>query len=193
MDRFFEDAESNTTSAFLESDRIALRPLMESDAEGNYPNWLNDQQVNYGNSHHRFPYDSVQAVEYIRSNRGKRDSIVLAIVDKATNLHIGNISLQSIDYISRSAEFAIILGEKSFWGKGIGREAASMLFHHGFTALNLRRISFGTISMNHSVKKMAEALGMQLEGVRRQAFFKDGAYYDLLEYGVLRNEFLELR
>ena len=49
--------------------------------------------------------------------------IILAIVERETLKHIGNISLQKIDLIFRTAEFAIIIGERNIWKKGYGKEA----------------------------------------------------------------------
>ncbi|MBM4229579.1 MAG: GNAT family N-acetyltransferase [Gammaproteobacteria bacterium] len=39
------------------------------------------------------------------------------------------------------------------------------------------------------MQKLARALGMQEEGRRRSALFLEGAWVDVLEYGVLRDEF----
>jgi RimJ/RimL family protein N-acetyltransferase len=38
------------------------------------------------------------------------------------------------------------------------------------------------------MRKLALRLGMQEEGVRRQAMFKDGRYHDVVEYGVLAED-----
>jgi len=41
------------------------------------------------------------------------------------------------------------------------------------------------------MKKLAEYLAMQVEGQRRQAVFKQNRYVDVIEYGVLRQEYIE--
>jgi RimJ/RimL family protein N-acetyltransferase len=35
------------------------------------------------------------------------------------------------------------------------------------------------------MQKLAEKLGMQKEGVRKDALFKNGKYCDVLEYGII--------
>ncbi len=40
------------------------------------------------------------------------------------------------------------------------------------------------------MKKIALKIGMLQEGVRRQAFYKWGKYQDIIEYGILKDEFL---
>jgi len=98
---------------FIIGKTITLRHLVPEDIEGNYPNWFNDADICVGNSHHVYTFTKDTALEYIRSLSERRDIIVLAIIDKSDEQHVGNISLQKINYISRSAELAIIIGEKS--------------------------------------------------------------------------------
>ena len=56
--------------------------------------------------------------------------------------------------------------------------------------LNLNRIYCGTTNENEGMKKIALKIGMLQEGVRRQAFYKWGKYQDIIEYGILKDEFL---
>lgn len=175
---------------FLEGDQVVLRPLFVEDVEGNYINWLNDPVINEHNSHHVFPYTRAQALNYIESVSGDKQNLVLAIVAKDSGKHIGNISLQKIDQISKNAEYAILIGEKDYWGKGIAQEASRLLLRHGFEALNLHRVYCGTSNTNIAMQKLAHTLGMKQEGVRREAHYKNGSYADIIEYGLLKNEFV---
>lgn len=176
---------------FLTGKNIYLRPLTLKDAKGNYPNWLNDPEVCRFNSHAVFPYTKEKAVRYIRSAQSSREALVLAIVLRKNGAHIGNIALQNIDYVNRSAEFAILLGEKKYWGKGYSKEAAGLLVRHAFDQLNLNRVYCGTSATNTAMRRLALFLGMKQEGLRRKAQFKNGAYLDEAEFGVLREEFLK--
>jgi len=175
--------------AFLIGQRIYLRALRDEDADGPYAGWFNDEEVCRGNSHHVRPYTREAALAYIRETRGRKDCLVLAIalIDGAP--HVGNVALQNIDPIARSAEFAIVIGEREAWGKGVGKDAAGLIVRHGFTALNLNRIHCGTLESNEAMRRLALDLGMREEGRRRQAAFKDGGFVDVVEFGVLRAEF----
>ena len=174
---------------FLEGDLVILRPLEEADFEGNYAKWLNDKEVCEGNSHHTYPYTKADGLKYIRHALETRSECILAVVDKETKTHIGNIALQSINPIYRTAEFAIIIGERDFWGKGYAKDASKLIVAHGFNALNLERIACGTFDGNVGMEKLAAYLGMKEEGRRRGAVYKDGKRLDMLEFGVLREEF----
>ena len=180
-------------SPFLAGERLYLRALHESDAAGSYPSWFNNEEVCQGNSHHVFPYTTENALSYIRFARDSRDDLILAIVLKEDHRHIGNIALQAIHPVNRSAELAIVIGDDRAGGHGYGREATLLIFKHGFEELNLHRIGCGTFENNASMKSLAASLGMREEGRRKQAAFKNGKYLDIVEYGMLRNEFREFR
>lgn len=174
-----------TKDIFLEGDRIVLRMLIEEDINGNYARWLNDAEVTSYNSHGRFPMPIEKLRDFIQSAYASNTALVLAVCYNDTGTHIGNISLQSISWVDRSAEIAFLLGEKEFWGKGIMLEAGEIMIRHAFEVLNLHRIYCGTSSENIGMQKLAEKLGMILEGVRKEALFKNGNYHDILEYGLL--------
>lgn len=177
------------TKAFLQGDTIYLRTIEERDLTPAYQHWFNDEEVCRYNSHHRFPMYRQDMEAYFRNVIQSKHNLVLAIIHQASDTHIGNISLLEIDAINSSAEFAVIIGEISFSGKGIGKEAGKLVINHGFSALNLHRISCETSRDNIGMQKLAVALGFIQEGVRREALFKSGAYQDMIVYALLRNEF----
>jgi len=175
---------------FLEGEHVILRPLEQADLTKEYQQWLNDEEVCRYNSHATFPYTFEKMKDYFSAlHTSGSGNVVLAIVDKSTNQHIGNISLQGINWVSRNAEFAILLGNKNYWGKGVASEAAQLICHYGFNRLNLHRIHCGTSSENKGMQKLADKLRMTKEGVRRDAMFKNGSFVDIIEYGVLKEEF----
>jgi RimJ/RimL family protein N-acetyltransferase len=174
---------------FLVGNHIYLRVLGPDDLCGNYINWLNDSEVCKYNSHHYFPYAAINAEEFIRNACTSKDRLVLGVILKKKDIHIGNISLQNINYINRNAEFAILMGEKQFWGRGYAKDASFLLIKHGFNELNLHMIHCGTSSENIPMQRLADYLGMKKEGLRREAFYKHGKFIDIIEFGLLKNEF----
>jgi len=177
---------------FLKGLKIHLRALSEKDLSEEYLQWLNDDEVCRYNSHAVFPNTEQKMKNYF-NRLDSQQEVVLAIIDNESAKHIGNISLQNINWVSKNAEFAVLLGDKKFWGKGCGEEAARLIIDYGFERLNLHRIYCGTIEGNEGMKKLATKLNMRQEGVRRQAIYKHGQYLDIIEYGILRTEYLAKR
>jgi len=176
--------------AFLEGDRIYLRPLTEGDVDGEYGTWLNDPVVCAQNSHAVLPVCQNTLIEYVRRVRNSQSEVVLAIVAKSDNRHVGNVCIQNIHWINRSAEFAMLLGAKDCWGQGYGTQAAAIMVQYGFKTLGLRRITFGTFEANIAVRNIAAKLGFVEEGRRRKAVFKNGTHVDVIEFGLLEGEFI---
>ena len=175
---------------FLSGEHIYLRPLTESDVNGPYLKWFNDPEVSAANGHHYRPFTKDEALAYVHRAAVATDEFVLAIAARDDNRHIGNVTLRRIDAIAKSAEFAIVIGDKTAWGKGYGKEVGRLVLDHAFNELNLQRVHCGTYETNTGMQKLAAFLGMQEEGRRRKATFKSNRYLDVIEYGVLREEYL---
>lgn len=171
---------------FLEGERLYLRPLETKDIDDEYQQWFNDAQVCEFNSHHRFPNYKENMEDYVNGVVQSKTSLVLAIVDKETNKHVGNVSLQNIDQLNQNAEFAIVIGDKESWGKGFGKEAAKMIIQHGFNELNLHRIYCGTSSENIGMQRLAEFLGFEKEGLNKEAMYKHSKFVDIISYGLVK-------
>jgi [ribosomal protein S5]-alanine N-acetyltransferase len=169
------------------NDQYYVRALTEADVNGPYVTWFEDQEVCRYNSHGKYFRSAAYFREYVNST-SKDDRVVWAICHRNDG-HIGNISLQEISPINRTAEFAILLGDKRHWGKGVGLLAGRALLEHGFYKLNIERIYCGTAATNDGMKRLALAMGMSLEGTRRQHVFLEGERVDVLEYGILRPEY----
>ncbi len=173
---------------FLEDGIIGLRELCRDDILNGYGDWLNDKEVCKYNSHHRIPVSLAQSEEYVSSLSKRSDALVLAVnlIDK--DCHIGNISLQQINYIDRQAEIAFLFGNKEYWRRGYATRAARLLINHAFTELGLNRVYFGTSEENIGMQRIGEKLKFTRVGIRRQALYKHGHFVDIYDYDLLREE-----
>jgi ribosomal-protein-alanine N-acetyltransferase len=165
----------------------SVRGLQETDLDGPYPSWFEDEEVCAYNSHGKFHKTREHLREFIRRINGS-EMVVWAICHE-TDGHIGNVALQSISVINRNAEFAILMGNRRHWGKGVGLLASRAMLAHGFRKLNLHRIYCGTAATNSAMKKLALSLGMKKEGVRKEHLFLNGQWVDVVEFGILRVNF----
>ena len=175
---------------FLTGDKIYLSPLTVDDISDKCIQWLNDSEVCRDNAHATFPNNEARARAYVEEIQKSQNNFVFAIRLKENNEHVGNVSLQSINWINKSGELAILIGEKSAWGKGVGYECYKLLLEYAFKTLNLNRVFSGQTSRNKAMIKICEKAGMKKEGVLRDFLFKNGEYLDLEMYSILKKEYV---
>jgi RimJ/RimL family protein N-acetyltransferase len=175
---------------FIIGTQIYLRPLEREDLNERYLGWLNDPEVNRYLESGIFPSTKADLDKFYEQVTGSREQIVLAIVDKETDQHIGNVKLGPILWVHRKATFGILSGEKQLWGRGIGTEATRLMVEYGFFRLNLRKIELGVYSEYEAAVHSYEKVGFQVEGRLREGLFHEGQYKDCLLMGLLRSEYI---
>jgi [ribosomal protein S5]-alanine N-acetyltransferase len=177
-----------TENLMLISTSIEYLKVLVKNGKSNYSEWMGDTEVNKYNSHGLFPQSKKEMTDFFDRCENDKSLLSFMIMTKEDNRHIGMCSLQRIDMINRSAEFAIIIGEKDYWGKGYATECLKELFNHGFNRLGLNRIWSGTSELNIGMIKCFEKLGMKKEGEYRQGQFLDGKLRNIIAYAILKNE-----
>ncbi len=175
---------------FIIGERIYLRPLEREDLNGGYLGWLNDPEVNKYMESGLFPYTKIDLDEFYEQVIRSKNQVILAIDHKETNEHIGNIKLGPINWVHRKATLGIMIGDKQFWGKGIGTEATRLMVEYGFYKLDLRRIELGVHAEHKAAVNIYEAIGFRIEGRFREALFHNGQYKDCYWMGLLCSEYV---
>lgn len=173
---------------FLIGTNLYLRRIEKSDLEGNYFQWLNDQEVTRWMQHGVFPNSAESMLNYYQRVAVSQTEMVLAIILLENDRHIGNIGLHNIHPVFHSAEIGILIGEKDVWGQGYATESISLLAAHAFNRLNLNRLSAGAVAKNQGSIRAFEKVGFVSEGVSRQAYYCEGQYADCVQLGLLKNE-----
>jgi RimJ/RimL family protein N-acetyltransferase len=176
-------------SPFLVGDKVVLRPLEGADLEGPYLEWLNDYDVTRFLETGTMPVTRAALQRYVDTATHAREVVMLAIVEKDSGVHVGNVKLAGIHPVHRRADLGIMLGDKQRWGRGYGREAVALMLGYGFERLNLNKIYLGVDVDNVAAVKVYEQLGFKIEGTQRQHQFRDGAYRDRHLMGILREDY----
>ena len=183
----------------FENEHITIEFLSEETIKkynSNYFNWFQYPAISYihlYNDHGRF-HKSKEELELFLKEANNQNRITWAIIHKKTiggdyfYCHIGNFSLQEINYTHRSAEFSILIGEKTFHSKGIGSSALEYAMHHGFCKLNLNRIWLGTPIENKAMIHVAKKF-MKQEGILKQAFWCNNKYIDVIRFYILKEDY----
>jgi ribosomal-protein-alanine N-acetyltransferase len=179
---------------FLNTERLIIRPLSESDAPDIYKNVKEYDIAKWAiNIPHPYPKDG--AIKFIKQTKElmkKGLSYELAIQIESTKEVLGVISLMKVDRRHKNAELGYWVGKK-FWNRGIATEAVSRVMEFGFQMLNLERIYAKCFHNNEASRKVMEKVGMKLEGKFRHEVFKENKFIDTLYYGILKEEWKEHR
>lgn len=101
---------------------------------------------------------------------------------------IGTVSYYWEHKPSNWLEAGIVIYDPCFWNGGYGTEALRMWVNHLFSSLPLVRVGITTWSGNERMMKVAEKIGLQVEGRMRKCRYYNGEYYDSIRMGVLREE-----
>lgn len=178
-------------SPFLTGPRLYLRRIEPADLGGAYFDWLNDQEVTRWMQQGVFPNSPELMEQFYQGQSTSQTDVVFAIVSVDTDAHIGNIRLHDIHPVFRSAMISLIIGEREYWGKGLGTEAIKLVVDHAFRRLNLNRLHAGAAEPNLGCVRAFEKARFLREGVSRQAYFCEGDYVDLIQLGLLRSDWQE--
>lgn len=174
---------------FLTGQKLYLRPLEPGDVNEQYVRWLNDPEVTHYLGVGRFPATLESVQRYLQRFRDSTTDLIFAIVDRESNLHIGNVTLNRIDRIGLTADTGLMIGNKEFWGRGYASEAWAILLDYAFQKLGLRKIIAGAVSGHEASLSVLRRLGFQTEGTLRKECWVDGEYRDAVRLGLFQEEF----
>ncbi len=159
-------------------EKLYLRKLEWSDLEGDYFNWLNDETVTRFLTYGVSPHTRERMEAYYRDVALSNDNILLAVIDKDSDKHIGNTRLGPIDRVKKTAPVGIMIGNREFWGKGYGAEAIRLTAEYAFRMLDLNEVTAGVTIINYGSLHAFQKAGFKIEGKTGEKFRLDGEYYD---------------
>jgi ribosomal-protein-alanine N-acetyltransferase len=173
----------------LHTERIVLEPLRLKHASEKYASWLNDPEVyKYLDSRGGQTIDSLK--EFI-NNQITNKVYIWAIIDKAIDVHIGNIKIDPINSTHKFGEYGILIGDKKYWGKGFAREASEAVLNYFFKNNNyLRKINLGVVKNNVDAINLYNKLGFKQEGYLQRHLVYDGTEEDVIRMAIFREDFL---
>jgi len=178
----------------LPGKRIKLRAMEPEDIPA-MVRWLNDPEV-IENLLRYAPLSIKEEegwYEKMIASPAEEHYYMIDVLDEDTVKTIGTTHLHNVDWKNRSAEIAICIGEKNYWGNGYGRETMQLMLRHGFNDLNLNRMYLYVFDTNERAKKAYLAAGFVEEGRLRQDIYKNGQYIDTHIMSVLRDEWQDAR
>ena len=172
------------SSVVIETERLCLRPLNESDIP-ELVSLIGARQVAATTLRIPHPYEEKHAREFLVSIAQKGE-LRLAITLRSDGRLCGGVGLNP-DPEHRHAELGYWIGVPC-WGNGYATEAARAVVRYGFETLSLNRIFAHHFIHNPASGKVLKKIGMKYEGRMRQHVLKWGAFVDLELYAILRED-----
>ena len=96
-----------------------------------------------------------------------------------------NIALNGLNSKHQKAELTYVIGETSYWGKGVATFAVAKMIQIAKTEFDLNKLYAGIASSNINSGKVLKKNGFILEGTRKKHLFYCGEFFDQLDYGLL--------
>lgn len=107
---------------------------------------------------------------------------------KADDRLIGKAEIRHIEWTNSNGQIRIGIGSAEDRCKGYGSQALKMLIRFGFAELNLFRLSAYVPEYNEGAIALLKKYGFVEEVRRRQALEREGRRWDLLVFGLLKDE-----
>lgn len=173
----------------LRDNLLYIRKLEASDLDRTWE-WMNTPEIFMIMGVHA-PISKTGQHRWFESLDKSADKIVFAVCTIDGNTHIGNVSLDIIDYRHRNARLSIFLADPATRGQGNGKRALALLLEYAFNFLNLHRLYAKVNSDRENILRFYQNMGFQPEGKMRQHEFINGCYIDKLIVSILRHEWIE--
>ncbi|AKB04562.1 TPA: GNAT family N-acetyltransferase [Vibrio cholerae] len=173
---------------FIESLKIKLRSLEVEDAEYFY-RWSGDREVTqFSLSAYAYPQSRSDIAKWLSEINSSSTTISFGIECRESQKLIGYAGISGISSLNRSGEYFILIGDKAFWGKGLGTEVTRLVTNYGFRELGLHRIELTAYCDNVAAIKAYENAGYQHEGIKRESGYRNGRFMDKVQMSVLSRE-----
>ena len=176
----------------LAGEKVILRPFDGSKERARaHQRWRNDSSVMRW--HYVRPRTDLS--EERSRIRRLQDSLddwawdIFASGPDGTWTHVGYVILHLASRVHRHGELAITVGETTFWGRGVGREALALVIDRAFSdEQRLHRVFLNVAASNERAVRCYRALGFVEEGRKREHLLVDDRWEDDLVMSVLDRE-----
>lgn len=114
------------------------------------------------------------------------NTIMFAIHSKETYQTIGCCGLCNINWINRSGEISVYIGDTYLDERA--SDACTLLIEYAFQILGLHKVWAEVYQLDIKREKMLKNLGFRLDGVQRDHYFYKGKWFGSSLYSLLVGE-----
>jgi RimJ/RimL family protein N-acetyltransferase len=174
---------------FLKGKNVNLRPVSKLDVPY-LVRWINDPDVRYFLEAY-LPQNEQDEEKWVENLSKEKSRDIVFIIETKAGKPIGLMGIHNIKWRDRVATTGALIGEKAYWGKGLGSEAKMLLLDYAFNTLNLRKMCSGAIAFNERSIRYSLRCGYKEEGRLRAHIFRAGRYWDLVQLAIFQEDFLK--
>lgn len=106
------------------------------------------------------------------------------------NVPMGVIGFTDIDKNAQKASWAFYLGSQNF--RGAGSEMEQLALDYAFNQLGLHKLSCEVLEFNYPVVEFHQKFGFNVEGIKKQDYYRDGKYYDIYQLALFKDEYTKI-
>jgi len=178
---------------FLKTRRFSLRSLKPSDASERWINWLRDPEVMGPLNAPVRNWTSPELKAHIASADNEHRYLI-GTFDAASQVQIG-FFMVDVESFHRRAIFNVVVGEKSYWGKGVVNEARAALLDEFFDNRGLEKAVGMPLARNFAAVFNYKAQGWRHEGTLRAHCISaaGGPRLDQYQFGLTKDEWVAAR
>lgn len=171
------------------SEQVYLREISKDDV-GIINSWRSNRQlIESLGAGFRYINKSVDEAWFESYLNNRSSNVRLAVCDQSTGNIVGVVYLLGIDWVNRSCEFSIMIGNSNDRGKGVGKYATNQALLHAFEDLNLNRITLTVLESNERALSLYKKSGFKIEGILRDSVYKSGRYHNMVTMALLKSDF----
>ena len=172
---------------------VRLVPLDKEKHLANAMRWLNDPEVTRWTPVGDFPVTRLNEDEDFDPMMKPPETDIALAVETLEGLHIGFTGAHRIEYRHGVATTGSIIGDRDYWSRGYGTDAARVRSRYLFEVIGLRLLLSDTLGENERSLRMLRRVGYREVGRIPQRDWKHGAYRDRVLLALHRDDWLKTR
>lgn len=163
---------------YVAGQHVYLRHPTAEDAEGRWHEWLSDEETTRWLVLQHWPNSIESQREFYEASRKNRDRLVLSVIDRDSDKHIGVCNLSGINWVHRFCDVAVVIGEPEYRTGPYVVEATALLLRTAFLRLNLRLVRSSFVDGNEASKIIHDLFRFKEVGRIEKLFWDRGQYVD---------------
>jgi ribosomal-protein-alanine N-acetyltransferase len=152
--------------------------------------FLADERVTQFTGRHSAPSAEEQR-EWLRARAADPNGITWVI--EADHRPIGTMAIFSIDWISGHGYTSVMIGDTSYWGRGIATEVVALRSAFAFQDLRLHKLRTEVFVENGAMMRAIRRAGFREIGIAHQEHYRGGKWYDVWLGELLIDDWFTMR